>query len=82
LERVGKPHEAGRRYEAITGGAARRRIYFDVKRLLGYEPEQFDALPWHRQCMWIEQISEMGTPRQSSDGQLRSLGFKVRKVGG
>jgi hypothetical protein len=81
-----KPYATDLRYEELTGGLERRQVHYLLKRRLGYEPEEVEAMPWYRERMWLEGVmweatgfkEDQSTAHDLDD--LAAMGITVRKV--
>lgn len=55
-EKRGRPKSLDRRYGRLSED--KKNTYFAVKTHLGYEPEEWEELPWWKQRMWVEKLNE------------------------
>lgn len=53
-----QPGKRGSRYEQVSGGLGQRRIYYLARRKLQLSPEEWDALPWWQERMYVEGFGE------------------------
>jgi hypothetical protein len=77
------------RYERLSGGPGKRAVLYVARRKLGLSPDEWEALPWWTQRLYIdgllnEGMLEMGEqpendpdPVSASDAELRGLGLTV-----
>lgn len=53
-----RPGKIDARYEQLTGGEDQRRLYYTVLKLFRITRQEWDALPWHDQRMYVEQLNK------------------------
>lgn len=87
-----EPSVADARYVALEGDRLTRRLHYLARRHLGYDPDAFDALPWHRRRMYVDGLvwefvrpedqpdDDVTDATDPDDDDLSSLGVTVRKV--
>jgi hypothetical protein len=51
------PGIRGRRYEVLTESEQQRKVWYLVRRHLGLSVEQWEALPWHVQLVYLEGLA-------------------------
>ena len=92
---VPTPPATDARYEALTGGRSNRIVLYLAKRRLGYNPDEWEALPWHWQRLYVEGFiaegkansgepddEEVVDPVTASSSQLSNMGLTVIRGGG
>ena len=52
------PGTLDRRYELITQSRTRRLVWYIVRRHLQFSIEEWEALPWYQQLVYLEGIQE------------------------
>lgn len=84
-----QPQLAEARYEALTHGAEGRRLYFLIRRDLGFSAAEWDAMPWHHQRMyWAELQAEWQRhenpvkPQTEDDQFLADIGVTLQQAPG
>lgn len=65
-----EPGTHARRYEQLTGGVHRRRTYYAVRKVLHFARAEWDALPWHDQRMYLEELAADLDGRRSDGDQI------------
>jgi hypothetical protein len=68
-----QPGKIDARYELTTGGEDQRRLYYAVLKIFGLVRQEWDALPWHDQRMYIEQLNKDPEYNEEGDGQPDSV---------